>query len=199
LMIDSRNRNASFRLAGRLRDFLAGAFRLDTKGRRECFARLRWLSTALIEVSRRGPMALLMLTRLKDLIFTCWALTTAILRLSRSTASPSREEESPRSRVDRFAAVRHPLHEALEEYVPGRFAGRIAVFRSTNSVSRFVGDPMLGWGRVAARVDVHELSGCHRTCITTEVANLAEKMMPYISGNDPRESNSDFSRLDERS
>jgi len=192
LVIDSRNRNASFRLAGKLKDFLAAAFRLDTKARRECFVRLRWFSAALVEASRRGPMALalLMLTKFKNLFVKFWALTADILRPRRSNASP-KQEESAGSRVDRFAAVRHPLHEALEEYVPGHFAGRVAVFRSTNSVSRFVGDPTSGWSGVADRVDAHELSGCHRTCITTEVADLAEKMAPYLSRHDPRATDGD--------
>ena len=194
LMIDSRNRNALFQLAGKVRDFLAFMFRMNTPARRKCLVWLRWFSAAVVEASRRGllPLALFILTKFKNLALACWrSLTLVILRPHRSPSLPKQEESTGfSSPVDRFAAVRHSLHEALDEYVPARFACRVVLFRSTTHVARFPGDPMSGWGGVAATVEVHELSGSHRTCITTEVADLAGKMLPYLSEDDALESGS---------
>jgi pimeloyl-ACP methyl ester carboxylesterase len=191
LMIDSRDRNAAFRLARKVTGVLA-FFRMNTRARRKCFARLRWYSVAVTEASRRGvlPFALYVLTKFKSAtVACCQLLTLAILRLARLGPLAEQEESTSFSLpVDRFAEVRHSLHEALEEYAPGRFGGRIVLFRSTTHVAKFPGDPMSGWGRVAATVEVHRLSASHKTCITTAVSELAEKMLPYLSGDDLRES-----------
>lgn len=190
LMVDSRDRNAPFRFARKVRDVLA-FFRVNTKVRRKYFARFRWYSAAVTEASRRGVLyfALYMLTKFKNVMVACWQpVVFIILRRPPSPVPKQDGSTSYSSSVDRFAAVRHLLHEALEEYVPGRFGGRIVLFRSTTHVAKFPGDPMSGWGRVAATVEVHRLSGSHKTCITTEAADLAEKMLPYLSGDDPRES-----------
>jgi amino acid adenylation domain-containing protein len=185
LMIDSRNRNARFCLAGKLKDVLALTFRMNTRTRRKCFMRLRWYSEGLAEASRRGPLSLVLFTlaKLSKVPLAFWQfLTEGAGSRHRSDISPKGEElTSFSSPSDRFAAVRQPLHEALEEYIPGRFGGRVVLFRSSTHLARFPGDPTAGWGSVAGKVEVHNLSAGHRASLTTEVADLAGKILPYLS------------------
>lgn len=191
LLIESRDRNARFRLAGKTKNVLARAFRMNAKTRRQWFVRLCWFYSAWADASQRGflPLTRFILTKFKDFALKCWrALTRTSFPSVQVASLPDQEQvTSVVAQPDRFAAVRRPLHEALEEYVPGRFAGRVALFRSTRSVAWFPDNPTLGWGGVAASVAVHKLSGDHRSCITTDVADLARHMLPYLGEDDGRE------------
>jgi thioesterase domain-containing protein/acyl carrier protein len=66
------------------------------------------------------------------------------------------------------------------DYVPGRIAGRVALFRSDYLADEPSGTPSAGWSRVAAAVDVHPIPGSHQTAVTRHVATLAERMRPYL-------------------
>ncbi len=50
---------------------------------------------------------------------------------------------------------------AMKRYRPGRYDGRVALFRSAH----WDGDPTLGWSRVARRVDVRVVGGDHATMV----------------------------------
>jgi hypothetical protein len=72
------------------------------------------------------------------------------------------------------------LRDCLRDYVPGRYHGRVALFRSSHLVSRPPAGPTAGWDHFAPTVDVHPLPGNHQLAVTRYVSVLAEKMRPYL-------------------
>jgi thioesterase domain-containing protein len=72
------------------------------------------------------------------------------------------------------------LRECLRDYLPGRYHGRVALFRSSHLLSRPPRGLMAGWDQFAPTVDVHPLPGNHQQAVTRYVAELAEKMRPYL-------------------
>jgi amino acid adenylation domain-containing protein len=72
------------------------------------------------------------------------------------------------------------LRDCLRDYVPGRYHGRIALFRSSHLVDRPPAGLTAGWDQFAPAVDVHALPGNHQLAVTRYVSVLAEKMRPYL-------------------
>jgi thioesterase domain-containing protein len=70
--------------------------------------------------------------------------------------------------------------DCLRDYVPGRYQGPVALFRSSHLVSRPPAGPTAGWDHFATTVDVHPLPGNHQEAVTRYVSVLAEKMRPYL-------------------
>jgi amino acid adenylation domain-containing protein len=73
------------------------------------------------------------------------------------------------------------LRDCLRDYVPGRYQGRVALFRSNYLVSRPPKGLTAGWDHFAPTVDVHPLPGNHELAVTRYVSVLAEKMRPYLA------------------
>jgi amino acid adenylation domain-containing protein len=72
------------------------------------------------------------------------------------------------------------LRDCLRDYVPGRYHGPVALFRSSHLVTRPPKGPTAGWEHFAPTVDVHPLPGNHQQAVTRYVSVLAEKMRPYL-------------------
>ncbi len=64
----------------------------------------------------------------------------------------------------------------VQEYVPGRYSGRITLFSSLEGPITQSSDPTLGWGKVAADVKVIPVPGNHLTCITNHVEVLGRHL-----------------------
>ncbi|HSE96695.1 MAG TPA: hypothetical protein VLD57_00405, partial [Blastocatellia bacterium] len=65
----------------------------------------------------------------------------------------------------------------MDGYVPRRYGGRISLFWPDEAEPEGDGDPLMGWGKVAAGgVDLYRIAGKHLTCITRHVDVLAEQM-----------------------
>jgi hypothetical protein len=78
--------------------------------------------------------------------------------------------------------ARHAAYGARRwDYVPGRFSGRIALFRSDYLSDKPPGGRTAGWGHIASAVDVHWLPGSHQSTVTRHVAFLAERMKAYLT------------------
>jgi aspartate racemase len=74
--------------------------------------------------------------------------------------------------------------QALEEYVPEVYPGRITLFRASNGSRRTCPDPDLAWGKLAAGgVEVHDVPGDHATMMEEpHVRILAEHLRACLSG-----------------
>jgi len=106
-----------------------------------------------------------------------------VLKKARKVLSRSMWPVAPDSLVD-LLYPRSPLGQAyalrLRDYVPGRYAGRIALFRSSDLIGKPPGGPTAGWDHFVPTVDVHPLPGNHHLAVTRYVSVLAEKMRPYL-------------------
>jgi thioesterase domain-containing protein len=73
------------------------------------------------------------------------------------------------------------LH-AMNRYVPGRYPGRLIVFRADTHEADCVEDPALGWGVWASgAVATHTIPGDHYSVIRTpHVGRLAEILTEYL-------------------
>jgi hypothetical protein len=69
----------------------------------------------------------------------------------------------------------------MEVYVPKKFSGHIVLLRSARLNQRTPDDPAAGWKHITPNVSVEWLPGDHLSCATKHVADLAEKMKPYLS------------------
>jgi thioesterase domain-containing protein len=94
--------------------------------------------------------------------------------------SRGQESASPRPPLDARQTVWLHYHNALEDYVPGRYAGRVVLFRSSHLDHKTPGNFNAGWQRVCDTLEVHAISGDHRTCVTTHVDELAAKIRAYL-------------------
>jgi amino acid adenylation domain-containing protein len=106
-----------------------------------------------------------------------------VLNKARTVLRRSTRPMAPDSLVDLFGP-RSPLGQAyalrLRDYVPGRYAGRIALFCNSDLIGTPRGGPTAGWAHFAPAVDVHPLPGNHHLAVTRYVSVLAEKMRPYL-------------------
>jgi len=67
--------------------------------------------------------------------------------------------------------------QAIEEYKPQSYSGRVVLFRSFERRAESDFDLDLGWSRsVPGGVEIHEVPGDHVTMLTTQVLCVAEKL-----------------------
>jgi thioesterase domain-containing protein len=76
----------------------------------------------------------------------------------------------------RLERIARAYFRIIQQYVPGRYAGRLTLIASLEGRSRQAVDPTLGWGQVAAEVEIVKVPGNHLTCVTTHVEALAKKL-----------------------
>jgi phthiocerol/phenolphthiocerol synthesis type-I polyketide synthase D len=69
---------------------------------------------------------------------------------------------------------------AARAFVPGRYTGRIVLFRSQESDANAGTDESLGWRRLGADVDVYRVPGDHTTCLTRHINKIAQHLRPYL-------------------
>lgn len=71
--------------------------------------------------------------------------------------------------------------QALKDYVPQVYLGRVILFRSTEQNWWISNDLQLGWGGLAAEgLAIHDVPGDHHSIITANVRFLAEQLRPCL-------------------
>ncbi|MBI3979303.1 MAG: non-ribosomal peptide synthetase [Chloroflexi bacterium] len=61
--------------------------------------------------------------------------------------------------------VQAAIARASDEYVPRPYPGRVTIFRARRQPPGCTADPTMGWGTLAAEVDVHVIPGYHASII----------------------------------
>jgi amino acid adenylation domain-containing protein len=65
---------------------------------------------------------------------------------------------------------------AMRTYIPRPYSSRVSLFWPSEEIIEDSEDPTVGWGRIAAEVDLHLIPGDHLTCITRHSEVLAEHL-----------------------
>lgn len=170
LLVDSRALNAPlrYRLLSRVIRHIAGSLRWSDAKRRACFLRLRLFLEVYGDSARPGGggPARFVLDKART-----------VLRRSMRPAEP----DSAAEEINEHSPLRPAYGQRLRDYVPGRYAGRIALFRSSHLIGKPPEGPAAGWDQFVPAVDVHPLPGNHQLAVTRYVSVLAEKMLPYLA------------------
>ena len=75
--------------------------------------------------------------------------------------------------------VHELTHLAVLKYRPLPYRGRVALFYSSR-VEPTIEEASADWKRIAPDTEFYRTPGDHRSCVTTHVAALAERMRPYL-------------------
>jgi thioesterase domain-containing protein len=100
------------------------------------------------------------------------ARTDLLLRLGTATEEPVRptlDDPQWRLRALRYVSI-------LKNYLPKPYAGRVVLLRTKWLESDYPTDRTVGWGKLAAQLEVHELPGDHYTCVTEHLEVVAERI-----------------------
>lgn len=162
VLIDTHAKNASFRAWNNFVTGFSAAVRIQPPARRRLFLRGRTFLSGLRRAAEQGVLetALFLLKKPYSV-----AKGTGVVK-----GAPLRGP------LDARQAVWLKYHDALEEYVPKPYSGRVVLFRSSHLEDRTPGDFFAGWQHVCDSFDVVPIAGDHRTCVTTHVDELAAKM-----------------------
>jgi hypothetical protein len=68
------------------------------------------------------------------------------------------------------------FHRINQNYVAEPYAGRVVLFRSSRLQERYPDDSLAAWRHIASNIETHDIAGDHWTCVTTQVADVAQKM-----------------------
>jgi amino acid adenylation domain-containing protein len=180
LLVDATLLNASLsaRLIGRGMRRLAAGLGWSESTRRELYLRLRDLPAAWADGARSGRWG-----RTRFVAEKLRALPRYLRALHGYLGTSLAREAQPAElhAGTRTHAAQHLAYGVRRrDYLPGRFGGRIALFRSDYLRDKPPQGPTAGWCHVCAAVDVHHLPGTHESVVTRDVALLAEKMKPYL-------------------
>ena len=78
-------------------------------------------------------------------------------------------------------AVGTAYMQALRDYAPQAYQGRVILFRSSESPWWIANDLELGWGGLAAGgLEIHKVPGSHISIIGDNIGALAEKLQPCL-------------------
>jgi amino acid adenylation domain-containing protein len=66
--------------------------------------------------------------------------------------------------------------KAMLSYVPRRYAGKVSLLLPAEWIQDYANDLTMGWGKVAAKVDVHIIAGGHLTCLVNHMDELAQHL-----------------------
>lgn len=174
LLIDAALENGSLplRVLGRASRAVGALLRWSEATRRQNHLRLRSNLLAYARSARSGPGGLVRF------------LAEVLRRVRRRLVTTAKGDSGATPIGADIGAylTRHLAYGARRrDYVPGRFTGRIALFRSDYLLDKPPGGPTAGWHHVAAGVDVHWLPGNHESAVTQHVAVVAEKMKAYLA------------------
>jgi len=81
---------------------------------------------------------------------------------------------------ERLARIGGAYTRIVEQYIPGRYDGRVTLISSLEGPAAQSSDATLGWRKVAAEVKVLSVPGNHITCITRHVDGLAERLQACL-------------------
>jgi thioesterase domain-containing protein len=170
LLVDSRAFNAPlrYRLLSRVIRHIAGSLHWSDAKRRALFVRLRLFLEVYEDSASPGGGG--------HARFVLDKARTVLTRLRRQAEPDSTAEE-----INKHSPLRPAYSQRLRDYVPGRYAGRIALFRSSHLIGKPPEGPTAGWDQFVSAVDVHPLPGNHQLAVTRYVSVLAEKMLPYLA------------------
>jgi amino acid adenylation domain-containing protein len=168
VLIDTHATNARFRAWSNLVDGIAPVVRLSPEQRSALFRRGRTFLRGLRRASRHGVHEAALFVVKKPYF---------VLK-----GAARRESVSPPAPLDPRQAIWLHYHNALEDYVPGRYSGRVVLFRSSHLDGKAPGNFNAGWQHVCDAIEVHAIAGDHRTCVTTHVDELAEKVKACLDG-----------------
>ncbi len=162
VLIDTHAANARFRAWSRFVNTIAPMVGLSPSQKSALFRRGRTFLRGLRRASRRGiHQAVLFVVKKPFFVMN---------------RAPEAAPPTSRAPLDARQKVWLHYHNALEDYVPARYAGRVVLFRSTHLEQKTPGNRTAGWERVCDSFTVHEIAGDHRTCVTTHVDDLAAKV-----------------------
>jgi len=82
-------------------------------------------------------------------------------------------ETAPAQTFDRY------FHLVMS-YVPGPWAGHVVTLWPEAERASRPGDPTLGWGALASRVDVYRVPGDHDEIVTKHIDRVAEVLGPHL-------------------
>jgi thioesterase domain-containing protein/acyl carrier protein len=158
--------DADTRFAG-LRAPLTSAARLLGASRASAviqFGRLRFFASRLRALSARQRAGLAVRGAAR--------LVAQVARRVRRPAGRAAGPAPPRALGRYFDLVR--------SYVPGPWPGDVVVLWPADEPPRRPGDPTLGWGALARRVDAYVLPGDHDEIVTRHIDRVAELLRPYL-------------------
>ena len=166
VLIDTHASNARFRAWSKFVDGIAPLVGLNPTQRSNVFRRGRTFLRGLKRASHRGIHEMFLFVVKKPYFVIKGA---------------SRHESAPaHAPLDARQVVWLHYHNALEDYVPERYAGRVVLFRSTHLESKTPGNFEAGWQHVCDSFEVHAIAGDHRTCVTTHVDELAAQIRAVL-------------------
>jgi thioesterase domain-containing protein len=164
--IDSDPKHLDLRPARRLIRGAASIVRVDDETERRWFRKVRW---AVDGLRQRGFSARLHFVREK--------VRNLFSRGSEEPADGSTRAlaGSPVSALDRHDRWT-TFHRIHQDYVAEPYCGRVVLFRSSRLQLRHPNDPLAGWRHISPSTETRDIAGDHWTCVTTHVADVAQKI-----------------------
>jgi thioesterase domain-containing protein len=77
-------------------------------------------------------------------------------------------------------AGQNPLREAILHYAPQAYPGKATLFRGSRQPAGIYPDPTMGWGNLAASLEIYEVPGFHNLTIEPRVRDLVEVLKPCL-------------------
>jgi amino acid adenylation domain-containing protein len=129
------------------------------------FGRLRFFASRLRE--RRGRQ------RAAQVVHSLSRLTAQVARRLHPTPWAAAARPAPAPPTARY-------FELVQSYVPGPWPGDVVVLWPEAEQPARPGDPTLGWGPLARRVDLHLIPGDHDEIVTRQIDRVAELLRAYL-------------------
>lgn len=103
-------------------------------------------------------------------------------RLEKSQADDTRGVEEHNRRLEQLERVYTANMEALKQYRPRFYPGKVTLFNAAVQDAGVIRDPLCGWPGLAAEIEVHTVPGDHDSMLSEpNVAILAEKFQASLN------------------
>jgi acyl-CoA synthetase (AMP-forming)/AMP-acid ligase II/thioesterase domain-containing protein/acyl carrier protein len=162
VIVDAPARNAHFRGLWRVIRGLGFLLRRDRHRQAEWFARLLVI-LSLDAAATPGQRARRLFRAVRTGVREVVEKASGLRKAGDARRTPS-------------AGPYRIYRRAVDTYVPGRYRGRVALFRTCAMESKFPGDPTAGWDQVTDHLEIHTIAGDHMTCLTEHVEDLAKSL-----------------------
>jgi amino acid adenylation domain-containing protein len=90
------------------------------------------------------------------------------------------QRPSPRAAAPGTPRALGRYFDLVRSYVPGPWPGHVVVLWPADEPPTRPGDPTLGWGALAHRVDAYVVPGDHDEIVTRHIDCVAELLRPYL-------------------